>query len=348
MSITLKRWTMVVAVAVVFAGCVDVSVDSEGLRTPTEFTAVQVEGNTLSLSEDGSKAVVWVNESLEQYPQWFNDQIQVIGLSSMSHERTYQKPFQYGGVISAACLSASGDSVWYSLGGRLFAAATDNSNSNQVSLFGGTILSLCYDPFRRFVYVYSGGSDQTSIHSHSDNSFPSDKELVTYNTSAWYRFGSQRMRMVGNDLIMTPNGRAVDLVSKQVIWILEGDVAMLSPTTLVTIYDRTPYLLDVSKEDPQGMLHPQDDIFYSYGAVGSKDGERFAVIYNTNSGMTTDSCYVAVFNAKNGEELYRIAPSQQGYGDQHTDITDVEFSPMDHTILYVIDKDGNLCRWRLP
>lgn len=348
MATTLWRYIGVCALAALLVSCTEVLIESEGLRTPTEFSAITVEGNTLSLSDDGTRAVVWVNESLPKDPQWFGEEVVVVDATSLGMVQTYRLPYQLATGVSAACLNRSGDSVWYSSGGRLFQASLNTSEGSLIDVVDGDLLSLCYDPLRTVLYLYAGTSDATTIYAYNRYAFPSRQTLTTYAESVWFRYGSQRMKLSGDVLLFTPNGYAVDVASRQQLWSIEGDVTLLSPTTLVYLSRGTPVLLDVNKEDPQGVLHPQDEIYYSAGISSSKDGERFAVIYNTSSSMITDSNYVAVFNARNGEELYRIAPSQKGYGDEKTPITDVEFSPVDRTLLYVIDKEGNLCRWRLP
>jgi len=330
-------------------GCSDSPTDSKvKLGTPSEFTSVEVEGNSFSLSENGMKAAVWVNESLEKEPQWWAKHVTIADLSTMKVLKAFEKPWQLNANAGPACLNPAGDTVWYAVGYELYRAPLASSSGSFDGELTSVIMSLCYDPLRSTIYMYSGGNNETKISSTKVFQAPFNKEMLRIGKGASYRYGSQRMRMIGNDMLFTPNGYAVDVNTNTELWSIETEAAVISPTTYVRESDRILYIRNVGDDSQTQISFKHSETHFMDAAVASKDGKRVAIIYNTNSGMTTDICYISVYSIADRAEIYRIAPADQGVGDGHSEITDVEFSPVDNTVLYMIDREGNLCRWKLP
>jgi len=328
--------------------CTEIVVPGEGLRTPSDFAVIETEGNTFAISGDGTTIVTWVNETLPRDPQWSREDTWVITAPSLTVRQKISSHWSSSvGITSVAC-NMTGDTIWYVSTGRLY-KVTESSSEAQLAAFLSTASSaLCVDNKRSAVYVYERESDSVRILRYGTNGFAPISGLVSYHNGTLRLLGTQKLRLVDEEFLYTPDGSGISVPLQTVQWELNEIAAVLTSTRLVALSNSTPVLLETNSENHLGYLKPQRQQFYADGAVASADGKRFAVIYNTSSGFIDDMSYVAVFDAKTGEELYNLIPHKYEIGFHNTPITDVEFSPTDNSTIYVCTKGGSLCRWRIP
>lgn len=328
--------------------CTEIVTNGEGLRTPADFALIKTEGNVFAFSGDGTTIATWVNENLPHNPQWSREDTWVITAPSLTVRKKISSNWSSAVGITAAACNMTGDTIWYVSSKELY-RVTKNSTEGQLAAFLSTASNaLCVDGKRSAVYVFTRDSDSSRIFRYGANGSSPISGFVSYYKSLGSLHGTQKLRLVDQDFLYTPDGFGVDVPSRGVQWEFNGIAAILSSTRLIALSDDTPVLLDINSENHLGYLKPQREQFYTDGAVASADGKRFAVIYNTSSGFVDDVCYVAVFDAVTGEELYNLSPYQYELGYHDTPITDVEFSPTDNSTIYICTKEGNLCRWRIP